>query len=818
MGEVYRADDLKLGQPVALKFLPRALSADPVQLERFFSEVRITRLVSHPNVCRVYDIGEYDGQHFLSMEYIDGEDLASLIKRIGYLSSEKALEIARQLIAGLAAAHDRGVLHRDLKPANIMIDGRGRVRITDFGLAVAATDETRAAEILGTPIYMAPEQFEGKGASVQSDIYALGLVLYEIYCGKHAFTGTTLAEIREQKERRTPPSLSEIRPGVDAAVERLIMRCIERDPHLRPASVTQLALALPGGDPLAAAIAAGETPSPEMVAASGVKEGLRPAFAVALLATVLLGAVAIMAMNPRMTLLQRIPSGKAREVLIERVQQLLKKTGYTEEADNANGFTYNFDLIQHFRDANATPSRWKDVEVLHPIVFWYRSSPRPMQHLRTSDVLSRVTPLEPPMLFSGEVTIVLNTEGQLRSFLALPPEQDAPIPNPPSSDWGLLFSEAGLDISKWTPTEPKVTPLFYADSRLAWEGAFEEAPHIPIRIEAASYRGRPVSFLVQGPWSRANRMISTPISMVQKITNWTSVVVLVACFGGGLLFARTNLRYGRGDRRGATRLATFVLILLTLDWAAAEHHVATLWELYLVLFGFAAYTLLMAAFVWTLYVALEPPVRRRWPKVLVSWTRLLAGQWRDPLVCSDLLVGCATGVALASGMRLSAIAPRWVGSPEEVLLPGLTPIEGPGAFLAWLFYLPVGAINNTIGVLFLLFLLRVLVRSERWAAVIIALVFALGGLGATVPWIGIPSIFLLVWIFLMVLIRFGLLAAIVAEFAYLMLFEAPMTMTSSAWYFGSGFAALLVLIGITLYGFRLSLGRRPLFDIAGVEH
>src|SRR5207244_7814893 len=121
MGEVYRADDLKLGQPVALKFLPRALASDPVRRERFFSEVRITRQLSHPNICRVYDIAAFDGQHFLSMEYIDGEDLASLLKRIRYLSNEKGLEIIRQLVAGLAAAHERGVLHRDLKPANIMI-------------------------------------------------------------------------------------------------------------------------------------------------------------------------------------------------------------------------------------------------------------------------------------------------------------------------------------------------------------------------------------------------------------------------------------------------------------------------------------------------------------------------------------------------------------------------------------------------------------------------------------------------------------------------------------------------------------------------
>src|SRR5512138_2824934 len=120
MGEVYRADDLKLGQAVALKFLPRELSSDPVRRERFFAEVRITRQLAHPNICRVYDIAEFDGQHFLSMEYIDGEDLASLLRRIGRLPNEKALDIARQLLAGLAAAHERGVLHRDLKPSNIM--------------------------------------------------------------------------------------------------------------------------------------------------------------------------------------------------------------------------------------------------------------------------------------------------------------------------------------------------------------------------------------------------------------------------------------------------------------------------------------------------------------------------------------------------------------------------------------------------------------------------------------------------------------------------------------------------------------------------
>jgi serine/threonine protein kinase/tetratricopeptide (TPR) repeat protein len=244
MGEVYRADDLKLGQTVALKFLPRMFSSDSKLSERFFKEVRITRQLSHPNICRVYDIAEFEGQHFLSMEYIDGEDLASLIKRIGYLSNEKALEITRQLLAALSAAHERGVLHRDLKPANIMLDGQGRVRIMDFGIAVSRAEETQTGDLCGTPAYMAPEQLEGVPASEQSDIYALGLVLYEIYSGKKAFGASS------------PAPLSTVRPAMDPVAERLIMQCLQRDPRLRPPSVAHLS----------AVIGLGQTPSAELVA------------------------------------------------------------------------------------------------------------------------------------------------------------------------------------------------------------------------------------------------------------------------------------------------------------------------------------------------------------------------------------------------------------------------------------------------------------------------------------------------------------------------------------------------------------------------
>lgn len=249
MGEVFRADDLTLSQPVALKFLPES-TIDRSMLERFRNEVRIARRISHPNVCRVYDIGETDNQVFLSMEYVDGEDLSSLLRRIGRLPRDKALEIARKICAGLAAAHDKGVLHRDLKPSNIMIDARGEVLIMDFGLAglVHEIEDVRS----GTPAYMAPEQLVGKEVTARSDIYALGLVLHELFTGKPAFEGRTYEEIMRVRRESAPHRPSTLVHDLDPAVEMVIMRCREEKPEDRPSSALIVSAALPGGEYLIA--------------------------------------------------------------------------------------------------------------------------------------------------------------------------------------------------------------------------------------------------------------------------------------------------------------------------------------------------------------------------------------------------------------------------------------------------------------------------------------------------------------------------------------------------------------------------------------
>ena len=482
MGEVYRAEDLKLGQAVALKFLPEVLGKDGAALARFHREVRVARQVSHPNVCRVFDIGDTNGSAFLSMEYVDGEDLASLLRRIGRLPPDKALEIARQLCAGLAAAHEYGVLHRDLKPTNVMLDGRGKVRLTDFGLAGLAEEfgghELRA----GTPAYMAPEQLAGKEVTVRSDIYSLGLLLYEVFTGKRAFEAGSLPELMRLQEQTTPSSPSELVKDIDPIVERVILRCLEKDPRKRPPSALQVAAALPGGDPLAAALAAGETPSPEMVAASGEVEGVRPAIAWACLAGVVVGVIAAILLSAQAKLYRRVPLEKPPEALTERAREILQSVGYSEApVDTADGFYEGSEFLRYVRERDKSKTRWDNLET-GAFVFWYRSSPRPLEarfFFTEAPTLGSVWTYDPPLEVSGMSLVRLNPRGRLTQLIVVPAQVEKSAEAAASLDWASLFSAAGLDPSKWAPAQPAWTPPVYSDARAAWTGSFPSAPLYP---------------------------------------------------------------------------------------------------------------------------------------------------------------------------------------------------------------------------------------------------------------------------------------------------------------------------------------------------
>jgi serine/threonine protein kinase len=234
IGEVYRATDTRLEQTVALKFLYPTSLEDGRALERFRDEARLARRVAHGGVCRIFDFGTAEGLAYVAMEFIEGENLASVRKRMGRLSRERAREIALELCAGLGAIHEEGILHRDLKPANVMLDDQGRVRILDFGLAVRTEVLSGPEAASGTPAYRSPEQAAGLEATARSDLYSLGLILWELWTG----------EFLHPRDRREPTLLSSRVQGVDPALDRIVSRCLDFDPHRRPASAEAVAAAL----------------------------------------------------------------------------------------------------------------------------------------------------------------------------------------------------------------------------------------------------------------------------------------------------------------------------------------------------------------------------------------------------------------------------------------------------------------------------------------------------------------------------------------------------------------------------------------------
>jgi Protein kinase domain len=815
MGEVYRAEDLKLGNVVALKFLPAALQHDAAALAGFHAEVRNARQVSHPNVCRVYDIGEVSGQHFLTMEYIDGEDLASLLRRIGRLPSDKALETAHQICAGLAAAHDCGLLHRDLKPANIMLDGRGRVRITDFGLALSHEDATGRSETAGTPAYMAPEQLGRGEASVRSDIYSLGLVFYELFTGRLPYQANTPVEWRRAHLESSPRSPSSVVKDIDPVVESAILRCLQKDPALRPSSVRQVAAAFPGGDPLAAALAAGETPSPEMVAASGETEGLRPLVAWAALAAVIVSIMAVILLSAQNMLYRRVPLEKPPEALAEHARDILQSVGYSEPpVDTAIGFYEGQDFLRYIAEHDKSKTRWDNLET-GAFVFWYRGSPRPLAAgniLSDAPMQGSVWTNDPPLEVAGMTLIQLNPRGHLTQLIAVPPQVEKPVSVALSPDWAPLFSAAGLDPSKWPPTQPAWTSPVYSDSRAAWTGSLAERPNIPMRIEAAAYRGKPVYFELIGPWTRPGRMQPYQPTAGEQAFLVIFIVVFIAVLLASAILARRNFRLGRGDRRGAFRVAAFVLVAWTVAWFFGAHHVPNFAEVKLFI-EFLVWGSGWSCFTWLLYIALEPYVRRRWPATLVSWSRLLAGGFRDPLVGRDVLAGCLLCSSTTVLGSLLWFVPAWLGyAPAQ---PGRGPdwqFLGARTVIADMASIMIGAPIFWLAALFVLVLLRALLRKQWAAAVAWVLLFSVFSTAQSqfAPFVVLGT---LVFFGLAVfcLIRFGLLTLITNFVFYYVLGNYPLTTQGSAWYAGISLAAILLMAAIAFYAFYTSLGGRPVF-------
>lgn len=814
MGEVYRADDLKLGQPVALKFLPDRFLSDSAALARFYREVRVARQVSHRNVCRVYDVAEIDGRHFLSMEFIKGEELSSLLRRIGRLPADKALQIARQICAGLAAAHDSGILHRDLKPSNVMIDADGNARITDFGLA-GLVEDFRDDEInAGTPAYMAPEQFDDQPPTVRSDIYSLGLLLYELFTGKRAYDAPTLGElIKLRRSDTTPTTPTSLVKDLDPVIERVIDRCLQRNPTDRPSSALQVAAALPGGDPIAAALAAGETPSPEMVAAAPKAGALRPPVAIATFAAVIACLLWLLLSSSATRGERNIPLEKPPEVLAERAREIISSLGYSETPlAQAFGFMpdQSFGLYLQSRGYE----EWQLVRTGQPLLiyFWYRQAPRYLVPQSSALVL----PSDPPLTVAGMTNVSLDTRGRLVKFERLPPQLEDVNTSSGNADWSPLFAAAGLDSARFTQTESKWVPLMYADERAAWEGPHVDHPEIPVRIEAASFKGRPVYFAIVFPWDsplRQEEQIASPGARLAAIMLFILFIgiLLAAAFLG-----RRNLQLGRGDRRGAFKLAIFVFLVAVSAGLIGTRHIPSLGDELDLLFLITAYALIPAALIWLMYIALEPHVRKRWPRLIISWSRLMAGSFRDPMVGRDLLLGGLLGLLHSSAIAFGSMLPRWLGFPKPpTMLTNVLMFDGTrnilGVFLGSHVVMSVFA---GFAFLFVLLLLYIILRRQWLAALalfLIALAIELSAFAASAPrfyWVASILISLTI---VVVVTRLGLLATMAAQLFFFLTLDYPLTTDVSAWYVPATVFSLAIVLGLSVYGFYTSLGGQPLF-------
>ncbi|MGD0871248.1 MAG: serine/threonine-protein kinase [Bryobacteraceae bacterium] len=802
MGEVYRATDLMLGQSVALKFLPPEASSNPRLLERFHGEVRVARQVSHPNVCRVYDIGEIQGMPFLSMEYVDGEDLAGLLQRIGRLPEDKALVTARQLCAGLQAAHDRGVIHRDLKPQNIMMNKRGEVVIMDFGLAAIADQLTGAEVHNGTPAYMAPEQLKGAEVTARSDIYALGLVLYEIFTGRRPFEGQSVKQLLEQQESAHLPGMTGGTVEVDPAVEKTIRRCLEPDPAKRPGSALSVAAALPGGDALAAALAAGETPSPELVAASGEQEGLERKISVPCLVLVMACVVAAIVLQGRQVALMNAPLDDPPEVLAHKAREMARAFGYPRKPADTNFTLENRDGLRDHLKKLPGPPKWREwFEAESPIRLDYRES----QSSLVASPYGLVSGDNPPPVEPGMVRAVVDGAGRLREFHAVPYAGGADLAK--AVEPAAVFLAAGLDMAAFSETPAKFLPAAAADQMHAWKGPHPKIPNLDLTVDMATWKGRVTEAKVEYDWKQAGGPAAGQSQAAQ-----VRGIIFLALRGlavlAAVLLARRNWKLGRTDRKGALRIATAVFFLGMIGWLGTVHAVPSD-SMFGLFFASAATWLVSGIAIWLLYLALEPSVRARWPHSLVTWNRLLAGRWLDAQVGAHILIGAAVGSAV------------WTAASVVDELTGNT-MGGAGGLAATLGTRQWIAFHASdfsgvlfIGLLFFFALtgLRHLVKKDAVAAVLAALFFTLvnGNPLDSPDWkVKCAIYFGMFAVLIFVLLRYGLVAIMAAACFINSLDSITLGGDWKTWYAPAGLATVTMLLGIALFAFWRSLGSREL--------
>jgi serine/threonine-protein kinase len=668
---------------------------------------------------------------------------------------------------------------------------------------------------------MAPEQLARGETTVQSDLYSLGLILHEVFTGQQVHKSGSLQEVVRSHEDSTPTEPSSLVDDLDPAVERAILRCLQKEPGQRPKSARAVAAGLPGGDPMAAALAAGETPSPEMVAAAGEQGAIEKRRGLCCLAGVALGLALVCGLAQRTYLVNQVGLGRHPESLTDTARQMVGKFGYTKKpAMQAHGFGNEGKDTLHF---------WWGInnEAKDTVRFWYRQSPLPpMAMYYYSDwgeeSFARLTAGNPSWFQPGDLGVKLDAAGKLICFRALPSLQADPAKLQAKPDWLEWFPKeiTGFDLMALEPIEDRgPTPPDAFDQLQVWRGGTAGTVG-EFYVQAAAYSGKPVYFQVvspaefQGPGPGTQQVTSSR----QLGESMTFALAFLVLSGAGVLAWR-NFRLGRGDRKGAFRVAFFTFCAGMLAWLFLADHIAGGVEVAVFIIGWAQ-ALWKASFFWLCYLALEPHIRRLWPQVLISWSRLVNGQWRDPLVGQNLLLGVLGGVVCVVVLQFQVLAPPWFGlTAQPFFTSHALTLDGPLVLSGLILRKIIEAPVNTLFALMILFLFRLVLRrgllvSCAYVAVM-TLVFALFTdahpvLGWLVVGIGV---LLRLWVYL----RLGLLAGIVLNLTFDTLLVAPLTTNFSAWYAGNGLAVVAFFLALAAFGFYTSQAGRPIFQDAPGE-
>lgn len=445
------------------------------------------------------------------------------------------------------------------------------------------------------------------------------------------------------------------------------------------------------------------------------------------------------------------------------------------------------------------------------ILFWFWQSPRYLEtngadHVVQTNYISS----DPPLNIPGMVKVVLDPRGRLIYLEAVPPEvEHRPLPVA-AADWGALFRAAGFDPAHFTPAAAQWTPPAGFDARAAWTGSYPpHTPRTPLRIEAAAWRGKPVYFDAFGPWRKPLRTEGFPMPAEARGVVAVLAVLRLLLLAVAVLLAWRNLRMGRGDTRGAFRLAIFVFACDSIKRLVIMHHVPAALEETYVMQGLSL-ALLNAGALWSLYVALEPYVRRRWPQSLIGWARLLNGGVRDPLVGAQLLIGCTIGIAFSLlYFCWDVVFVRYgLFRPYPLLIEALLETRRmTGQLLTGVWF----ALVDTLGMFFLFFLLRALLRRQWLAwAVWVGVWTGLTALGGELPAVNAIFAVFLFGIAALVAMRLGLLPLVAAHFTLCMLILFPMTANFSVWYAGRTLFALAAVLALAAYSLRTALAGRPL--------